>query len=890
MPTLALKGYQQQALAALSGFLRQAALTGAASAFSQATGRPYGAEPFGDVPCVCLRIPTGGGKTLLASHAVASMARDWLASDAPVAVWLVPSDTIRAQTLTALHTPGHPFRAALEEAYGQRLQVCDLERLGTLAPADWGRHAVIVVATIQSFRVEQTDSRNVYAFSEAFERHFKSLPAQRLAALAAIPDAVVSAQDAAEPDSPLRAYVGQPRYSLANWLALHRPLIVVDEAHNTKTERSFEALKRLNPAAILELTATPIPARTNVLYHVSAQELQAEDMIKLPITLREHPDGWAAAVFSAKQTRDWLETEAQQAQAAGDAHVRPILLLQAQARDGEVPPAALKEHLMRELHVPEAQIAVATGEVRELESIDLSAADCPIRYVITVQALREGWDCPFAYVLCSLQTLSSATAVEQLLGRVLRMPYARRRNRESLNRAYAHVCETSFAHAAGALVDRLVSGMGFEALDVASMIAPPTPLFAPPEAGLSERPAPPPVTTVVELPAAAPALHSVAGVSVVPASSGKGVTVTLTGHVDELTERLLVEAERSAKRRDDLRQKIGQHNAVVAAQLAPSMRGVRFAPLPTLAYRADAQGELLPLEREAVLEAAPLNLLAQPATLPGFQVVESDSAFEIYVEQQRVQIRAADPNQLALDAVTTGIGPDDLVRWLDREVRQADVPQAQLRAYLVALVNHLINEQRIAVNTLARMRFVLARRINARIEDLRRAAATTQFRQLVLDGGWQVEPDWGSTFSFEPGRYAAPAGSRYMGRWQFRKHYYPVIADLKDKGEEFECARLIDQHPNVRHWVRNLDSEPFGFWLPTSRYRFFPDFLVELLDGRIGAIEYKGEHLRNDPNEIEKRQVGELWAARSGGQCLFRFVYVGDNGADMRVQLDRAFA
>jgi type III restriction enzyme len=889
MPTLTLKGYQQQALASLTAFLRSAAPKGAKSAFEQHTGLPYGGEPFGDVPCVCLRIPTGGGKTLLASHAIVSMARDWQATDAPVALWLVPSDAIRTQTLGALETPGHPYRAALEDAYGQRLQVCDLERLATLAPPDWGRHAIVVVATIQSFRVEQTDTRNVYAFSESVERHFKSLPAQRLAALASIPDAIVRAEDASEPQSPLKSYVGQPRFSLANWLALHQPLIVVDEAHNTKTDRSFEALKRLNPSAILELTATPIAHKTNVLYHVSAQELQAEEMIKLPITLREHPDGWQAAVFGAKQVRDWLEIEAQQAQAAGDAYVRPILLFQAQSKDGEVPSAVLKQHLMAELRVPAEQIAIATGDVRELENEDLRSAQSAIRYIVTVQALREGWDCPFAYVLCSLQSLSSATAVEQLLGRVLRMPYAKRRAREPLNRAYAHVCETSFAQAANALVDRLVTGMGFEALDVASMIAPPTPLFAPPGSGAVEPPAPPPVTTVVEVGAVDPGLEHFAGVSVAPAPSGKGVRVTLTGHVDEVTERLLLNAERSEKKREALREKITQHNAVVAAQLAPSMRGLRFAPIPTLGYRTDAQAPLLPLEREAVLESASLDLLAQPATLPGFQVVESDNAFEIYVEQQRVKIRAADPNQLALDAVNTGITADDLVRWLDREVRQPDIPQPQLRAYLLALVAHLTIEQHVPLNTLARMRFVLAQRIDARIEELRRTAATTSFRQLVLDGGWHVGPDWQRTFSFEPGRYAAPAGARYSGRWKFAKHFYPVIADLKASGEEFDCARLIDRHPRVKHWVRNLDSEPFGFWLPTSRYRFFPDFLVELTAGRIGAIEYKGQHLRNDLSEIEKRQVGELWAARSAGRCLFRFVYLSDDGRDMQAQLNQVF-
>jgi len=221
---------------------------------------------------------------------------------------------------------------------------------------------------------------------------------------------------------------------------------------------------------------------------------------------------------------------------------------------------------------------------------------------------------------------------------------------------------------------------------------------------------------------------------------------------------------------------------------------------------------------------------------------------------------------------------------LNRELRQPDIVQSHLLAYLRAVVNYLLIEQRLALNTLARMRFVLAKRIDLQISEMREAAAKSQFRQLVLDGGWQVEPDWTHTFNFETGIYPAPAGSRYAGRWDFQKHYYPVLADLKDKGEEFECARLIDRHPNVKHWVRNLDRDP-GFWLPVSKGRFFPDFIAEMTDGRIAVIEYKGGHLRNDPHEIEKRQVGELWAAKSGGRCAFRFVYLNDNGMSMDAQI-----
>lgn len=891
MVDLTLKSYQTAALSALSTFLRESTMVGAASAFLQQTGIAYQAQPFGKIPCVCLRIPTGGGKTLLASHAIVQMAREWQSNDAPVAVWLVPSDAIRSQTLNALQTPGHPYRTALEDAYGQRLQICDLDRVSTLSPTDWGRHTIVVVATIQSFRVELADTRNVYAFSEAFERHFKSLSAEKMARLRDVPDAFVQAADVSDANSPLKAFVGQPRYSLANWLALQNPLIIVDEAHNTRTENSFIALKRLNPSAILELTATPLPHQSNVLYHVSAQELQAENMIKLPITLREHAEGWQAAVFGAVQTRQWLETEAQQAQAAGDAYVRPIVLFQAQNVNDAVPPEILRQHLMNELHIPEEQIAIATGNQRDLDGVDVSSSSSPLRFIITVQALREGWDCPFAYVLCSLQPLSSATAVEQLLGRVLRMPYAKRRGRDSLNHAYAHVCETTFAHAANALVDKLITKMGFEALDVASMITPTMPLFD----AAQLAPALPPVTTILQVSHAAGLAH-VAGVSVVPAARGNGGEVTVTGHIDETVEKLLLAAERNENKRELIRQKVSQHNAVVAAETAPAMRGVQFAPVPTMGYRTDGQAPLFPLEREAVLENVELNLLAQPVSLSGFQVVEQDNAFEIYVDpQSHVKMRSADVGQLSLDAVNVNITPGDLVRWLDRALQQLDSEQqrhfvqAHLQAYLAAVVNYLLNDQRVPLNTLARMRFVLARRINAQIADMRAAATKTQFQQLVFEGGWKVEPNWAHPFKFVPGSYPAHASGRYAGRWEFKNHYYPVIANLKDKGEEFDCARLIDKHPKVKHWVRNLDQAPFGFWLPTARGRFFPDFIAELLDGRLAVIEYKGAHLRNDHYEIEKRKVGELWAASSGGKCIFIAVYLEDAGLNMEAQINTAF-
>ncbi|WP_024539781.1 DEAD/DEAH box helicase [Comamonas badia] len=876
MTPITLKSYQQAALDALTAFARAARVKGAARGFAELAGRPYQAGAFGELPCVCLRIPTGGGKTVLAAHAVPLLAREWAGVDAPVALWLVPSDAIRAQTLAALQTPGHPWRAALADAYGEGLRVCTLDEVAQIAPPEWGRTTIVVVATIQSFRIEDAGQRNVYSFSEGFERHFKGVDERRLQTLRALPDAVITPDDVARDTSGVLAgFVGQPRWSLANWLALHAPVVIVDEAHNTKTDKSFTALKRLAPSFILELTATPLVQQTNVLYHVSAQQLAAEDMIKLPIVLAEHPEGWPQAVLSAVQTQAALEAEALKDEAAGHGYVRPIVLFQATSAGEEMPPEMLREYLVDELKLPANQVVVATGKERGLEDIRLAERDCPVRFVITVQALREGWDCPFAYVLCSLQKLSSATAVEQLLGRVLRMPYAQRRGRERLNRAYAHVCAAEFAQAASALADRLIQHMGFEALDVASMIAPQTDLWDDFEQNQAAAPLQKsPIATNFEISAITPELLAAPGVQVQTTASAPQVVVT--GHIGTDTEALLLAQVRGAKKQEHLREQVAQHNALVAAQQAPATRGLPFAPLPPLAYRTDAQAPLWPLEREAVLESVELDLLTpQAVQLPGFHVARESDVILIDMEGERLRLTPGGEAQLPLDVGASRIDADTLVGWLDQSLYRAlpGITQAHRRAWLAAVVNHQVHACRIPLAELAQARFQLARALENHVADLRDAAAQRAFRQQVLglEGGtpWLVEPDWAHPHIFEAARYPAPVASRYGGRWRFAKHYFPVIADLKSEGEEFQCAQLIDRHTKVRQWVRNLDTAPCGFGLPTSRGRFYADFVAELDDGRVALLEYKGAHLKNDPYEMEKRQVGQLWARASGQRAVF---------------------
>ena len=880
-PRVALKQYQKRTLNTLEQFLRAAQMKGAKDAFefiSAEAGRAgimYQSD-FGATPCVCLRLPTGGGKTLLASHAIHRIASNWLGSDAPVALWLTPSDAITTQTLGALKKPGHSYREALEQVYGARLIVCDLSEVALIPPPEWGRSAIVIVATIQSFRIAETSQRRVYAMSEAFEAHFKSLPPHRLQGLQ-----TVSAADIAEHSFFTAADAGRVKTSLVNWLALQNTIIIVDEAHNARTDLSFKALADIRPACVLELTATPIPKRTNVLVSVSAQELQTEDMIKLPIVLSEHITGWETAVFESIQRRNQLEIEAQKE----DDYIRPIVLFQAEPQGGkqggEMTVDKLRAHLIEHEQIHESQIARATGDYKELRDIDILAPSCPIRYVITVEALKEGWDCPFAYVLCSLQTVRSAKDVEQLLGRVLRMPYARPRKQPALARAYANVVAREFAEAADALADRLIDNMGFEALELAAF-------FAPPQGGLFDEAAaalaPPPALPILKAAfAQAPNLPAAPNVACAASESG-GVVVAVQGLVSAEMRVALVAAAPNKKEREALDQQIERHNAVATGMMAPASRGALFSLLPRLCL--STQGELELIERDTFGLRAQLDLLADKAQLPGFKLAASSDSFEIYLQGDKVKVAHAESAQGTLDAVPSQQTESDLIGWLDAHLRKPYITQAQMQRYLAVLVRNLINETGLPLAGLIRARFQLAQAIEHRIEELRSASVVRGF-QLLLDEPQAITASFEHSFRFEAQHYPARPPF-YRGRWQFKKHYYPQIADLKGEGEEFECARLLDEHRQVRHWVRNVAQQAeYSFWLPTSTDYFYPDFVCELTDGRVFVVEYKGAFLDN-ADTAEKQRIGDLWARTSAGKCLFLMAYQERGGVDLAGQINIA--
>lgn len=875
-----LKTYQKNTLTALNQFLQSCRSVPIADAFhamlaTQNRGSEQYQPVFDDVPCICLRIPTGGGKTVLAAHAVALAGKAVLDSDSPIALWLTPSDTIRSQTLDALSNARHPYRQALAHYFGDRVQVCDLESLQTISPHDVGKACIVVVATIQSFNVTDTAKRNVYSFFEELAPHFDNLPANLTANLEKVTEADLQNQRYLT-----AADIGRVKYSLANWLHLRQPVVIVDEAHNNRTDRFFKTLGRLNPSCVVELTATPV-AGNNVLYHVSAQELKTEQMIKLPIVLAEHPEGWRECLRDAVLTRDGLELTAQKE----TDYIRPIVLVQAAPKGNEATVDVVRQHLIEQENIPENQIAVATGSQKELEGINLFERSCQIRYVITVEALKEGWDCSFAYVLASLQSVRSAKDVEQLLGRVLRMPYAKQRQQDALNKAYAHIVAENFAEAAATLKDRMVQNMGFERLETGALIIPQQtlPLTGGQGGGTPIAPAIP--DCHIEVPQIPDTQHWPEEIkaAVQIRATTQGATILLKGNIDSDT---LAQAEAfiskmlPEKARIAVKEQFDAHRAVRQALRAPALLGLSFALIPQLCLQLDGYLEIV--EKETLSSIGDWDLLDQPVQLAGFTIRESINSFEIDVNGQQVKYRHIDVQQLKLNDVVSHVSEQDLVRWLDLEVRKPYVSQLQLQAYLVKMLSHLIHDRGLTLTALVRARFQLAQAVSREIERLRQLAMEKGFQGRLFE--MSVPPADSSvyySFEFQAGMY--PARQCYQGSYEFSKHFYPVIHDLREKtgagktAEEFLCAQAIDVHPMVKQWVRNIErQEKHSFWLPTSSDYFYPDFVAELTDGRVLAVEYKGEPYKTNDDSREKKQVGDRWEKSSDGRCLFLFAVAED--------------
>ena len=370
------------------------------------------------VPNVCLKVPTGGGKTFLACAALKKIFRGTGRDKNKFVVWLVPSDAILTQTVAALSNERHPYRERLENDFNHRVEVFTKDMLlnaQNFSPSTVAENLCVCVLSYATLRIDsrKKDVRKVYQEN----------------GLLKIFDSVEKSFDALK---------DTPETALIQILRKFNPVVVIDESHNANSKLSVEMLQVVNPAFVLELTATPRES-SNVISFADALELKREHMVKLPVLAKNFPNV-GDVMTNAILTRSKLEAESKR----GD-YVRPIVLFQAQPKtdnDSETF-QRVKEKLI-ELGIPAEQIAIKTSGVNELEGFDLMSKNCPIRYIITVNALKEGWDCPFAYVLASLANKTSRVDVEQIVGRILRQPYTRQHAADVLNFSFVYTCSQNF--------------------------------------------------------------------------------------------------------------------------------------------------------------------------------------------------------------------------------------------------------------------------------------------------------------------------------------------------------------------------------------------------------------------------------------------------------------
>ncbi len=438
------------------------------------------------VPNICLKVPTGGGKTLLAAASVGKVFEGYLRRATGLVLWVVPNEAIYRQTLKTLSNRDHPYRQMLNVAGAGRVKI--LEKDSPLSRMDVDSHLCVMVLMLASAarQTKETlrffrDRGNVHGFlprEDDIEAHWSLLGQVPNLDVYGSPWASAStqAQDAAQKGSIIKS-------SLGNVMRLVRPMVVIDEGHHGYTENALRTIDGFNPCFMLELSATPrvVAAGTlaaqasgsNILVDVRGTDLDRAEMIKMPIhvDVRSWAD-WQSCLAASVDQLALLGREADVLRAETDRYIRPILLVQVertgkdQVDAGYIHAQHVREFLAQ-LGFTDKQIREKTSEKDELGDDDLLSPTSDVRVIITKQALQEGWDCPFAYVLCALAASKGKRALTQLVGRILRLPHVAKTGHAALDACYVFCHDATTGEVVKAIKQSLeVEGMGDLALSV----------------------------------------------------------------------------------------------------------------------------------------------------------------------------------------------------------------------------------------------------------------------------------------------------------------------------------------------------------------------------------------------------------------------------------------
>lgn len=878
-----LKSYQKRVIDDLSDYVTVLSETGSLSeAFSQFWARRgvtvggAGIHAYQDVipgvPHVCYKVPTGGGKTLLACASVKPVLDSMATTGHRALVWLVPSDAILAQTLRALKNPSHPYRQRLNVDFNNRVEVYSKEELlagQNFNPTTVSEQLSVMVLSYDSFRTSKAEGRKAY---------------QANGALASFPKFLGT------PDRPIAQADETALFQVINQL---NPMVVVDESHHARSTLSLEMLTNFNPAFVLDLTATPTK-QANIISYVDALKLKNEHMVKLPVIVYNR-DNQTSVISDAIDLRNSLEAAASREHHNGGEYIRPIVLFQAQPKTSE--DATSFEKLRAKLvqaGIPEDQIAIKTANVDELKGVDLLSPQCPIRYIITVNALQEGWDCPFAYILASVANKTSPVDVEQILGRILRQPHTRRHAAELLNMSYVLTSSVNFQQT----VDNVVHGLnaaGFTARD--HRVADDLPIE------------PTPAETANPLPgfdisqpgtqATSPGIDpldadeafldfdtqevAVRTTGTATAGDGGGETGRNVAGMAEVATRMGREYERQAQQ--------AQHNggtSMVPRELEDKVATYSMNP----AYADQARTLRIPqlfIQTSGSLFADPddemnWTLVTKEALGQGFTLHGKDYAIDVSRAEEEMSM--VDVRKESADAPKAFGMKAQQQQWLrqhlaslpeasrisactqiivDRLDRFDAISSSDVKHYVQQVVGNLDTAQ---LETLETSPHVVADKIKVKVEAFLDGYRAEQFRKQIDAGLISARPSFALPERINPAHaITSMGGSLYAGEGLMNDFERQVIS----KAEALE---------NVIWWHRNI--ERVGLRL-NGAINHYPDFIIRTESGRIVVLETKGENLKNDDSRI-KLELGKAWAQFAGPAYRYYMVF-----ADNVTPLDGAY-
>lgn len=798
------------------------------------------------VPHVCIKVPTAGGKTFIAANALNTIFNAFDSTRPKAVVWLVPSNSILEQTLRNFGNPKHPYREQLNTDFANRVEVFDKKML--LQGAGFNNTSVhenlsLCILSFDSLRARKAEDRKVN-----------------------------------EENGNLQSFSGrvdEEEISVMSVLRSLNPVVIVDESHNAESELSVEMLKNLNPSFILDLTATP-RKNSNIISFTSALELKKENMVKLPVIVYNHRKK-EDVINSALELRSRLEYSAAQAQKNGAPYIRPIVLFQAEPKTKNDNTTFEKVKLMLlDLKIPEEQIKIKTADKNELQNVDLMSADCPVRYIITVNALKEGWDCPFAYILASLADRSSSVDVEQILGRVLRLPNVRKNENAMLNMSYVFTASAKFSET----LDSIVKGLnraGFSSKDYRQVEIT--------EQEITENKA------VANndgetLPLQADVTTSSEDFDVakifwkpvpVPDHLSDSASVTYNAGVTKTEENTVIaEIAKQAIAENQKLEKQVEANA--KSPLAPSevSKQVKtydvkeifkesFAnlKLPQFYYKLSVKNDLFnlnsePFEKDMLLKKFPLK---NEDTNIDFQSVELD-------------IRRIDLDETQKDFTPTIFNVDkqrqnEIIQWLTNVKnldKKRELCAQSLRSWIgnmypipdpdiIEYINRVLqNFSEADLNNMLNSQALYAEKIKSKISELSAKYIEREFDKALDQDKIELKP----TYEI-PEKLNLSAVGKPLPKTLHE-------AEENVNGFEEEVINAVANMENVEFWTRNREKKDFcinGF------INHYPDFIIKTKNGKVILLETKGDHL-----DAEKKiKLGNLWASKAGNNFRYCLVY-----------------